>query len=136
MPFGRIRLLLTSMETKGHVLYDGACGVCSRWVPFWEPTLLKLGLRTAALQSDWVLERTGLSPDELLKEMRLLHVDGRMTSGPDVYRYVMQRLWWAYPLYVASVLPVGRQMFNMAYRTFAKHRMKVSQICHLPPRQS
>jgi len=113
------------------VLYDGACGVCSRWVPFWTPTLLKLGLHTAPLQSPWVAERSGLSPEVLLKDIRLLHQDGSLTSGPEVYRYVSKRVWWLFPVYLLSVTPLLRQLFDWSYRTFARHRMRVSEVCRL-----
>src|SRR5688572_2884822 len=98
-------------SVAGWVLYDGACGFCARWVPFWAPVLRRLGLDTATLQSEWVLARTGLTPAELIQDLRLMHADGRMTSGADVYRYVMQRCWWAIPLYFLSVAPGGRQLF-------------------------
>lgn len=117
----------------GWVLYDGSCGVCARWVPFWAPTLRRLGLGTAALQSPWVVEWTGLAPGELLQDLRLLHADGHLTSGADVYRFVMRRLWWAYPLYLLSVVPSGRQVFDWGYRTFARHRLQVSAVCGLEP---
>lgn len=95
----------------GWVLYDGSCGVCARWV----------------------IDRTGLAPQALLEDLRLLHADGRLTSGADVYRFVMRRLWWAYPLYLLSVLPGGRQVFDWGYRTFARHRLRVSAACGLEP---
>jgi len=117
----------------GWVLYDAACGICSRWVPFWTPTLRRIGVETAPLQSSWVLERTGLPPEVLLEDIRLLHVDGTLTSGAEVYRYVMRRRWWAYPLYLLSILPIGRQLFDASYRTFARHRLQVSAACGLVP---
>ncbi len=117
----------------GWVLYDNACGVCSRWVPFWAPTLRRIGLDVAPLQAPWVTERTGLSPEQLLQDLQLLHADGRLTSGAAVYRYVMRRRWWAWPLYVASILPVGRQLFDWTYRTFARHRLQVSAACGIAP---
>lgn len=118
---------------QGWILYDNACGVCCRWVPFWAPMLRGLGLHIAPLQAAWVVERTGLTLATLLGDLRLLHVDGRLTSGADVYRFVMRRCWWAYPLYVLSVMPGGRHMFDWCYRTFAKHRLAVSVACRLVP---
>jgi predicted DCC family thiol-disulfide oxidoreductase YuxK len=120
----------------GWVLYDGACGVCSRWVPFWTPTLRRIGLDVAPLQATWVGERTGLTPDQLVQDLRLLHADGQLTSGAAVYRYVMRRRWWAWPLYLMSILPIGRQIFDWGYRTFARHRMQVSDVCGLAPSDS
>lgn len=117
---------------NGWVLYDGACGVCSHWVPKWEGILSRLGLAVAPLQGAWVEERTGLSRDLLLTDLRLLHNDGRMTSGADVYRYVLRRIWWGYPLYIFSVIPGLRSVFDWAYRTFAQHRMRISASCGVP----
>jgi predicted DCC family thiol-disulfide oxidoreductase YuxK len=116
----------------GWVLYDGACGICSRWVPRWAPVLVQLGLRVAPLQSSWVEERTGLSQGVLLEQLRLLHNDGTLTSGADVYRYVMRRIWWLYPLYLFSVTPGLRRAFDWGYRTFAQHRVRISATCGLP----
>ena len=117
---------------NGWVLYDGACGVCSRWVLKWGRLLAHLGLAVAPLQSSWVEERTGLSPEVLLTDIRLLHSDGSITSGADVYRYVMRRVWWAYPLYLLSIIPGLRGVFDWAYRTFAQHRMRISASCGVP----
>jgi hypothetical protein len=95
--------------------------------------LRKLGLHTAALQSPWVLERVGLAPEVLVQDVRLLHSDGRLTSGSEVYRYVMKRLWWAYPFYLLTLAPGLSHLFNWSYRTFARHRFKISDACRLAP---
>ena len=116
----------------GWVLYDGACGICSRWVPKWSTTLARLGLAVAPLQSSWVEERTGLRRDLLLTDIQLLRVDGEIISGADVYRYILRRIWWAYPLYLFSVMPGLRRAFDWGYRTFARHRMRISSSCVLP----
>ena len=116
---------------KGWVLYDGACGICSRWVPRWGATLARLGLAVAPLQSTWVEERTRLTREDLLTDIRLLQTDGDMISGADVYRYVMRRIWWAYPVYLTSVTPGLSAAFDWGYRTFARHRMRISSSCVL-----
>lgn len=123
---------MTEQPREGWVLFDGACGVCSRWVPFWGPTLRRLGLEIAPLQSEWVQQRTGLASDELTRDLRLLRRDGSLISGPEVYRYVMRRIWWAYPLYLLSEAPGLRRLFNWSYRTFARHRLQISSTCGLP----
>ena len=117
---------------QGWVLFDGACGICSRSVRAWEPTLRRLGLEIAPLQSDWVLTRTGLDPGQLSNDIRLLRHDGTLISGPDVYRDVMRQIRWAYPLYLLSKAPGLRQIFDWSYRTFARHRLQISQSCGLP----
>jgi hypothetical protein len=94
--------------------------------------LRRLGLNVAPLQSDWVRERTGLGTDQLLSDLRLLRPDGSLLTGPDVYRYVMRKIWWAYPLYLLSNVPGFRQVFDWSYRTFARHRLRISSTCGLP----
>ena len=116
---------------QGWVLYDGGCGVCAKWVPFWGPTLARLGLAVAPLQEPWVAARVGVPTDALLTDIRLLFRDGRQLAGADVYRHVMQRLWWAYPLYLLAAAPGLRQLFDRAYRAFADHRHRISRACGL-----
>jgi predicted DCC family thiol-disulfide oxidoreductase YuxK len=111
---------------SGWVLYDGACEFCSTWVERFETTLVERGFGIAPLQADWVRERLDLDDDELLADIRLLRSDGTMIVGADVYRYCMRRIWWALPLWLLSVLPVGRSLFDWSYRTFARNRYCVS----------
>jgi predicted DCC family thiol-disulfide oxidoreductase YuxK len=121
-----------SEPAAGWVLYDADCGVCSRWVPSWGPTLQQRGLAIAPLQSAWVQERTGLALADLQSDIRLLQPNGQLLSGAEVYRYMMRRIWWAYPLYLLSNVPGLSQVFEWAYRTFARHRMRISASCGLP----
>jgi uncharacterized protein YqjF (DUF2071 family)/predicted DCC family thiol-disulfide oxidoreductase YuxK len=120
-------------EPQGWVLYDAGCGVCARWVPFWAPTLARIGLAVAPLQAPWVAGRIRVAPDALLRDLRLLLRDGRELAGADAYRYVMRRLWWAYPLYLLAVTPGLRALFDRAYRAFADHRLRISEVCGLRP---
>jgi predicted DCC family thiol-disulfide oxidoreductase YuxK len=113
------------------VLYDGACGICSRWVPRWSATLARRGIEVAPIQSRWVAERTGLAPAALLTDVRLLHPDGRLTSGAEVYRYLLRRIWWLRPLHLLSVTPGFRTLFDRAYRSVARHRHRISAHCGL-----
>ncbi len=120
-------------EPEGCVLYDASCGVCSRWALFWAPTLAQLDLAVAPLQDPWVTERLELSPDAMLRDVRLLFRDGRQLQGADVYRYVLRRLWWAYPVYLLAVAPGLRRLFDRGYRAFADHRRWISAACGLRP---
>jgi predicted DCC family thiol-disulfide oxidoreductase YuxK len=120
---------------KGWVLYDGNCGFCSRWVPFWESTLEKRGFRIAPLQADWVAGKFNLPPDELTADFRLLLANGEQRAGAEVYRYLMRRIWWAAPVYFLSILPVFRNLFDAGYRVFADNRYWISRTCHMPARK-
>jgi hypothetical protein len=45
---------------------------------------------------------------------------------------MMRRIWWAYPLYLLSKVPGLSQLFEGAYRAFARHRIQISASCGLP----
>jgi predicted DCC family thiol-disulfide oxidoreductase YuxK len=118
------------------VLFDGSCGFCRSWVSYWADTLRKRGFEIAPLQEDWVRTRLGSPAEEdLLLDLRLLLEDGRQLRGADAYRYVMRRIWWTYPIYLVSILPLLRHLFDWAYRSFADNRYHFSGSCRLPSRE-
>ena len=119
-------------DMRGWILYDGSCGFCSKWVPFWSSTLARQGLGFAPLQADWVKERIDMTDEELLEDLRLLLSTGEVISGPQVYRHVMRRTWWMTPFYLLSITPGLSHLFDWSYRTFADHRYEVSAACRLP----
>lgn len=115
----------------GWILYDDSCGFCRRWVPFWEDTLIRRGFSIAPLQADWVREKLRFTESDLLRDLRLLLIDGSQICGADVYRYAMRRIWWAWPVYIFSITPGLRNAFDWGYRTFAANRFRVSSACGL-----
>ncbi|MEI7533016.1 MAG: DCC1-like thiol-disulfide oxidoreductase family protein [Verrucomicrobiae bacterium] len=124
-----------STENKklaGWILYDDSCGICRRWVPFWEDTLRARGFEIAPLQADWVRQKLSLNETELLQDLRLLLADGKLISGADTYRYALKLIWWAYPFYLFSIAPLGRNIFDWSYRKFAANRHQISGACKLP----
>ena len=123
-------------QVRVWVLYDTSCGFCQRWIPFWESTLRRRGFAIATLQAPWVARTLGIGDEALLSDLRLALADGRQIIGADVYRYVMRRIWWAYPLYLLSVAPLSRRTFDWGYRTFAANRYRVSGACGLSPVRS
>jgi predicted DCC family thiol-disulfide oxidoreductase YuxK len=119
----------------GWVLFDGSCGFCRTWVEYWSNTLRKRGLAIAPLQDTWVRERLA-SPDEeeLLRDLRVLLASGHELRGANAYRYVLRRIWWTCPLYLLSVTPLLRHLFDWGYRAFADNRYHFSRSCTLPVR--
>jgi len=118
----------------GWVLYDDSCGFCRRWIPFWAPTLRRRGYDIAPLQSAWVRESLKASDGLLFEDLRLLRMDGGQVRGADVYRHLMRRIWWAYPLFLFACTPGLRQVFDWSYRTFARNRFRFSKACGLAVR--
>ena len=118
-------------QPLGWILYDGSCGFCRRWIPFWKGALQRRGFSIAPLQADWVRAKIQLSESELLHDLRLLLADGSQIRGADVYRYATRRIWWALPVYLFSITPGLRIIFDWGYRTFAANRFRVSTACGL-----
>lgn len=115
----------------GWILYDASCGICCRSASLLENALVKRGFVIAALQEEWVRKKLDVPPEMLLADMRILLTDGTHLAGAEAYRYAMRRIGWALPLYYFSVLPIGRQMFDFAYRAFARNRQKISAACSM-----
>ena len=121
----------STSQPLGWILYDDSCGFCRRWVPFWENALRRRGFGIAPLQADWVRAKLQLNENERLQDLRLLLADGSQICGADVYRYATKRIWWAWPVYLFSVAPGLRTVFDWGYRTFALNRYRVSSACGL-----
>ena len=119
--------------TAGWIFYDASCGVCGRWVPRWAPWLAARGIAVAPLQEHWVATRTGLSRAQLLADVTLLLRNGATLRGADAYRHLLRSSRWTLPLALLTVTPGFRQLFDAAYRAFARHRYAVSRVCRLAP---
>jgi len=119
--------------SAGWFLYDGACGVCSRGVAFWTPTLTRLSLEVVPLQSEAVRERTGMTAEQLLEDVRVLLSDDTLISGLDAYLYCMRRIWWAMPLFCLLSLPGINAAARWCYRRIAQNRLKISRACRVKP---
>lgn len=129
---------MTAPPPVAWVLYDGACGFCSGFVSSFGKTLARHGFGIATLQDPRVAERLsarGVHPENLLDDFRILVEDsGDVIAGADAYRWAFRRIWWARPLYVLSVTPGLRRLFDLGYRTFAENRYRVSKACRLDGR--
>lgn len=119
-------------DERGTVLYDASCGFCSWWILFWKNTLNHRGYGIASLQHESIRESLDVSEDNLLNDILLLLPDKTLVRGADVYRHVMRYIWWALPVYLFSVIPIGRQVFDWGYKTFNRNRYFVSKACRLP----
>ncbi len=117
--------------TKGWILYDNDCGICSRMVPFWQKTFTSLNLSVIPLQTPWVKAALQISDAELLTHFRLILQNGTVLEDADVYRYVLRRKWWGKPFYFFTVLPALKWFFDQAYLSFANNRYKIAKVCGL-----
>jgi predicted DCC family thiol-disulfide oxidoreductase YuxK len=120
-------------NSKGWVLYDGMCGFCSWWIPFWKKTINRTGYDIAMLQSSWVREKLALDEELLNKDIVLLFSSGRKLVGADAYIFGMRTVWWSSPLGFILGLPGFRQLTWLFYKLFNRNRFLVSRVCRLKP---
>jgi len=117
----------------GWVVYDGACGVCSRLARRFRPLLERRGFALVPLQAPWMSSRLrfsyGIPLENLLDEMRVLTADGRALAGADAVLFFAGRIAWARPLALLGVLPPLRALLRLAYRWFAARRHRFSSAC-------
>jgi len=78
------------------------------------------------------MEKLRLHDEDLLNDILLLLPNDQVIRGANVYRHVMKRIWWAYPLYVLSIFPVLNLIFDWCYRTFNRNRFFISRSCGMP----
>jgi predicted DCC family thiol-disulfide oxidoreductase YuxK len=113
----------------GWILYDESCGLSRRWISAWEGTLRRRGFDFVPLQTGWVRDTLQLDESELLRDIRLLLIDGSRISGADVYRFAMRRIWWAWPAYLLSITLGLRRIFDWCYHAIAANRFRISSAC-------
>ena len=117
----------------GWVVYDGACGVCSRLARRFRRLLERRGFALVPLQAPWMSSRLrfsyGIPLENLLDEMRVLTADGRALAGGDAVLFLAGRIWWARPLAAVASLPPFRALLHRAYRWFAANRHRFSSAC-------
>lgn len=125
--------LMTFIQTKGWVLYDGMCGFCSWWIPFWAKTIKRTGYGIAMLQDKWVREKLNLPGELENKDIILLFLDDSKLIGADAYIFGMKAVWWSSPLGYLLSIPPFRQITWIFYKLFNRNRFLVSKICRLKP---
>jgi predicted DCC family thiol-disulfide oxidoreductase YuxK len=109
-------------HARGWLFYDADCTFCLKIVRAIAPTLIKRGFALAPLQDPRVGPLLGLSPSELLLEMRLLLSNGQQTGGVDAAVALAHEIWWARPLPWLCRLPGMLQLLRRTYRWIAARR--------------
>jgi predicted DCC family thiol-disulfide oxidoreductase YuxK len=117
---------------KGWILYDGACGFCSRWVHFWKKTVEHRGFALKDLQSAHTEGMLEIPPERLLDDILILTPQNNLERGADAYLFVARQIWWAWPFYAFFSLPGLYWILWQGYRGFYRNRYLVSHHCSLP----
>jgi predicted DCC family thiol-disulfide oxidoreductase YuxK len=109
-------------HARGWLFFDADCAFCVKIVRWLAPALQKRGFALAALQDLRVGPLLGMSPSELLLEMRLLLSDGKQFGGADAAVALSREIWWARPLAWVAAVPGLMGLLRNLYRWVAAHR--------------
>jgi predicted DCC family thiol-disulfide oxidoreductase YuxK len=116
-------------HARGWLFFDAECKFCIRIARAIGPTLQKHGLGVAPLQDPRVAELLGLPPQELLREIRFLHSDGRHFGGAEAVLEVAREIWWAKPIVWFSKIPGMMPLLCSCYRWVAAQRSCAAEQC-------
>jgi predicted DCC family thiol-disulfide oxidoreductase YuxK len=116
-------------HARGWLFFDAECAFCTRFARGLRPILERHGLAVASLQDPRVGTLLGLSPQELLRELRFLLSDGQLYGGADAIVAVASEIWWARPLVWLTKVPGLMTALRQAYQRFAARRNCVAARC-------
>jgi predicted DCC family thiol-disulfide oxidoreductase YuxK len=108
-------------HAKGWLFFDAECGFCTRLARWLEPILARRGFAVAPLQDPRVGALLGMPRQELLRELRFLHSDGRHCGGADAAIAIAREIWWARPLVWLARIPGIMPLLHAGYRWVASH---------------
>ena len=109
-------------HAKGWLFFDSECGFCTRLARWLEPILAHRGFAVAPLQDPRVVALLGMPRQELLRELRFLHSDGRHCGGANAVLAVAREIWWARPLVWMATIPGVMPLLRAGYGWVASHR--------------
>jgi predicted DCC family thiol-disulfide oxidoreductase YuxK len=111
------------------VYFDGACPLCKREVDF----VRRRDRHSRVLFTDIAAEgfdptQTGLGYDELMAEIRGRLPDGQPISGVEVFRQMYAAIGLS-PVVALTRLPGVSHLLDLAYRVFARNRLRLTGRC-------
>jgi predicted DCC family thiol-disulfide oxidoreductase YuxK len=116
-------------HARGWLFFDAECGFCTRIARWLTPILRKQGLEVAPLQDQRVGALLGLSPGELMREMRFLLSDGSQYGGADAAVALAREIWWGWPLVWLAKIPGMKDRLRSGYRWLAARRSCSAENC-------
>jgi len=118
-------------HARGWLFFDAECGFCTRIARWLAPILQRRGLGVAPLQDPRVGALLGLSPAELLREMRFLLADGSQYGGADAGVALAREIWWGRPLVWVAKVPGMMAVLRTGYRWIAASRKCAAESCEV-----
>src|SRR5271163_2837879 len=116
-------------HARGWLFFDAECGFCTRIARWLAPILRRRGIAVAPLQDARVGALLGLSPIELMREMRVLLPDGQQHGGADAAVAMAREIWWARPLTWLARVPGVMPRLRRLYHWLAARRHCAATSC-------
>ena len=113
----------------GWICYDADCRACRGIAGRFAPLLCNYGYLFEPIQAPWVRRRLGLRPGEPPSEMAFLAGGGRAFGGAEAVSEIARGIWWAWPLWLASRVPVVARMLGAVYGWFSARRHCLGGEC-------
>lgn len=112
------------------VYFDGACPLCTREVGFLRrrDKHNRISFTDIAAPS-FDPSSSGKTMDELMAEIHARLPDGTMIKGVEVFRRLYSAIGLG-PIVALTRLPIVSQGLDVAYRVFAKNRLRFTGRCH------
>ncbi len=97
------------------LIYDGACGFCTRWVERVRRWDVRDRVALLTLQDPSALELSGRTAEALTMAMHLVLPDGRVFAGADAARELCSFLPWGWlprvAFWVPGAMPIARRVY-------------------------
>jgi predicted DCC family thiol-disulfide oxidoreductase YuxK len=113
------------------IYFDASCGMCQAGVTRFERLLRRRRFTLEPLQSPGVAQMLGLDDGQVPDEIKLKSHDGAILGGADAMVYIARRIWWAWPVWLASKIPGVMMILRRGYRRVARHRHHISTACRI-----
>jgi predicted DCC family thiol-disulfide oxidoreductase YuxK len=111
------------------VFYDGACPLCMREIRMLQGRDQRQRIRFVDIAANgFDAASVGLTWETLMDRIHGRLPDGTMVEGVEVFRRLYAAVGFA-PLVALTRLPGVKQLLNVAYRAFAKNRLRLTGRC-------
>lgn len=109
--------------------FDGACPLCAREVAFLRRRDRAGRIRfTDIAAPGFDAAATGIAWRDLMDRIHARLADGTVVEGVEAFRRLYALLGWGW-LVAPTRLPGVRQVLDLAYRTFARNRLRLTGRC-------
>jgi len=121
--------MMSDLSYEIELFYDGACPLCSREVAL----IRRLDRKSKIKLTDISLEefdpkRYGKELSTFMELIQCRTVDGRWIEGVEVFRQIYSMIGFRFFVFFTRI-PGIAHLLDLAYRTFAKNRLRLTGRC-------